>query len=66
LTPRSIAAINELPESQKREIYSRFIPPQLLDQFEISPSLEDERLKHLSNRWDTPYSSSSRFSITTQ
>ena len=47
MTPRSIAAINELPESQKREIYSRFIPPQLLDQFEISPSLEDEQGQEL-------------------
>ena len=43
MTPRSIAAINELPEAQKREIYSRFIPPQLLNQFEISQSLEDEQ-----------------------
>jgi hypothetical protein len=43
LTPRSIAAINKLPESEKREIYSRFIPPQLLEQFEISQSLEDEQ-----------------------
>ena len=43
MTPRSIASINELPDSQKREIYSRFIPPQLLEQFEISPSLEDEQ-----------------------
>jgi hypothetical protein len=41
LTPRSIAAINELPESQKREIYTRFIPPHLLDRFEINRSLED-------------------------
>ncbi len=43
MTPRSIAAINELPESEKRKIYSRFIPPQLLEQFEISRSLEDEQ-----------------------
>lgn len=41
MTPKSIAAINELPESQKREIYTRFIPPQLLDQFQINHSLED-------------------------
>jgi len=41
MTPRSIAAINQLPESQKREIYCRFIPPQLLEQFDISTSLED-------------------------
>jgi hypothetical protein len=41
LTPRSIAAINKLPESQKREIYTRFIPQHLLDRFQISKSLED-------------------------
>ena len=41
MTPRSIAAINKLPESQKREIYARFIPPRLLEQFQINPSLED-------------------------
>jgi hypothetical protein len=41
MTPRSIAAVNILPEAQKREIYSRFIPPQLLEQFNIDPSLQD-------------------------
>ena len=43
MTPCSIAAINQLRESQKREIFSRFIPPQLLEQFEIGSSLEDEQ-----------------------
>ncbi|GMR11241.1 MAG: hypothetical protein BMS9Abin28_2069 [Anaerolineae bacterium] len=47
MTPRSIAAINQLPESQKREIYSRFIPPQLLEQFDITASLEDAQARSL-------------------
>ncbi len=41
MTPKSIAAVNELPESKKHEIYTRLIPPTLLDQFQISQSLED-------------------------
>jgi len=47
MTPRSIAAINGLPEIQKREIYMRFIPPQLLDQFSISRSLQDHQGREL-------------------
>ncbi|MFQ5942078.1 MAG: hypothetical protein ACE5JF_00850 [Anaerolineales bacterium] len=41
MTQRSIAAINRLPETRKRGIYTRFIPTQLLDQFNIDHSLED-------------------------
>lgn len=49
MTPRSIAAINQLPESSKREIYCRFIPPQLLDQFNISSTLVDAQGRSLAN-----------------
>lgn len=43
----SIAAINQLPEDQKRALYTRFIPPALLDQFGISRQLEDSRGRSL-------------------
>lgn len=41
MTPLSIAAINELPDAQKKEIYGRFIPPQMLDQFDITSTFQD-------------------------
>ena len=47
MTPRSIAAINQLDEARKREIYSRFIPPQLLEQFSINTDLEDSEGRDL-------------------
>lgn len=37
----TIASINRLPEPEKRALYSRFIPPQLLDHFGISRELTD-------------------------
>ncbi len=39
--PSTIAGINELPADQKREAYSKIIPPGLLDLFNISPDLRD-------------------------
>lgn len=42
MTPRSIAAINRLPEAEKREIYARFIPNELLKTFGITDDLLDD------------------------
>jgi hypothetical protein len=47
MTPRSIGAINRLPEAQKRGIYSRFIPQALLEHFEIPPSFKDDEGRDL-------------------
>ncbi len=38
----AIATINDLPFNEKREIYYRLIPPELLDKFNLSPFLVDK------------------------
>lgn len=43
----TIAAINQLPADEKRALYARFIPVQLLKQFDISRALEDEHGRSL-------------------
>ena len=40
--PSTIAGLNELPSDQKREIYSKIIPPELLDLFGVSQDLRDQ------------------------
>ncbi len=47
MTPPSIAAINQLPDPEKIAIYRRFIPPALLERFQIPASLKDERGREL-------------------
>ncbi|MDH5507351.1 MAG: hypothetical protein OEZ02_09030 [Anaerolineae bacterium] len=42
MQPSSIAGINRLPYNEKREIYNRSIPPELLDRFHLNPYLVDE------------------------
>jgi hypothetical protein len=39
--PYTIGGINRLPEAQKREIYCALIPDELLQRFDINPSLRD-------------------------
>ena len=39
-----IAVINELPEAEKRKIYTRLIPQELLDHFHL-PDRESQRLQ---------------------
>lgn len=41
--PSTIAGVNRLPESEKRTIYSRLIPDDLLNQCQISPDLKDKK-----------------------
>ncbi len=43
----TIAAINQRPEAEKRALYSRFIPSQLLERFGISRALEDAQGRSL-------------------
>lgn len=38
----TIAGINQRPDDEKRALYSRFIPPELLERFEISRDLKDK------------------------
>jgi len=46
-TPSTLAGINQLPLSEKRTIYTRVIPPELLDHFHLSPFLVDKHGKNL-------------------
>lgn len=39
----TIAAINQLPDDEKRALYARFVPQELLDQFGISRALKDSQ-----------------------
>ena len=41
--PYSVNSINRLPERERREIYARLVPPELLQRFNISPDLRDEK-----------------------
>jgi len=41
--PASIAGINRLPEAQKQAVYTRFIPPALLERFHIPPDFRDQQ-----------------------
>lgn len=41
MAPSTIMGINHLPDEQKREIYSRLIPPQLISRFLLNPEFID-------------------------
>jgi hypothetical protein len=43
MPPTTIMEINELPQPEKREIYSRLIPGSLLDRFHLNPYLVDKK-----------------------
>ncbi|MCD6401701.1 MAG: hypothetical protein J7L73_07205 [Anaerolineales bacterium] len=43
ITPSSIGSINKLPKSEKRQIYTRLIPKELLDTYKISDTLYDKQ-----------------------
>lgn len=46
MTPSTIGGINKLPEREKREIYARYIPNELLEKFGIAnPAADHELLK---------------------
>jgi hypothetical protein len=47
MNPRSIGAVNLLPQEKRESIYSRFIPQTLLDQFNIPPTFKDEEGREL-------------------
>lgn len=47
MLPSTINGLNKLPPDQKRELYRRIIPPELVDRFGLSPYLVDEHGKDL-------------------
>jgi acetoin utilization protein AcuC len=44
MTPSTIGGINRLPEEQKREIYSRYIPKELIEKFNLGDLAQDKDL----------------------
>lgn len=45
--PSTISGINRLPAPEKREIYTKIIPPELLEAFHIPPDLRDSEGRDL-------------------
>jgi len=43
----TISAINQMPDEQKREIYGRLIPPEIVDKFSLNPNLLDSENRSL-------------------
>jgi acetoin utilization protein AcuC len=44
MTPSTIGGINKLPEPEKREIYSRYIPQELIEKFNLKDLSHDQHL----------------------
>lgn len=44
MTPSTIGGINRLPENEKREIYARYIPGELIQKFSLSDIRHNEQL----------------------
>lgn len=42
MVPSTISGINQLPDKQKLEIYSRLIPPELVERFNLNHSFTDD------------------------
>jgi hypothetical protein len=47
MTPSTLYGINQLPEAQMRQIYTRLIPPELIEHFHLNPELVDEQGNNL-------------------
>ena len=45
--PSTISGLNKLPDGEKREVYTRIIPPELLTMFNIQPDLLDNEGRDL-------------------
>ncbi len=46
-TPSTIGGINLLPMAEKRRLYSRIVPPEVLDRFHLNPFLTDKEGRDL-------------------
>lgn len=44
MTPSTIGGINRLPEQQKREIYARYIPSELIQRYDLPDLVQDHEL----------------------
>jgi hypothetical protein len=54
LTASTISSINRLNQDEKRKIYTRIIPPELYERFQLSPNLTDEQGRDLVNLRSDP------------
>ncbi|MEW5829836.1 MAG: hypothetical protein AB1846_13170 [Chloroflexota bacterium] len=63
MAPSTIGSINLLPEQEKREIYRRVIPPELLEHFHLSPFLVDREGRSLLKLRCAPGSTSVEMSL---
>ena len=61
--PSTLGAINRLSMAEKRQIYARIIPPDIIDQFHISPFLVDRNGNDLLHLKASPGSSSVEMSF---
>lgn len=62
MPPSSIASINRLPDQEKKEIYTRLIPQELLDRFKL-PERQSQRLQSFMNYRFTPGTSDVELSL---
>ena len=49
MKPTSIAAVNRLPEAEKREVYLRIVPPVLIERFGLPPDFRDAEGRSLAD-----------------
>jgi hypothetical protein len=61
--PSTLGGINQLPRNEKRTLYTRVIPPELLDRFSLSPFLVDKNGHDLLHLKATPGSTSVELSL---
>jgi hypothetical protein len=63
MPPSTICGVNQLPEGEKRKIYSRLIPSELYTRFNLPPTLVDENGQDLMLLVCPPGSSSAEMSL---
>lgn len=63
MTPSTIMAISQLPENEKREIFTRLIPEDLQERFDLSPYFVDKAGNDLVELYCPPGSSSAELAL---
>ena len=63
MDPSTIGSINLLPEHEKREIYRRVVPSELMERFKLSPYLVDSQGRSLVELKCSPGSTDAEMSI---
>jgi hypothetical protein len=63
MPPSTVSGINLLPEAEKRDIYARLIPPELLEHFNLSRDLRDDLQRDLVELNAPPGSTTAEMSL---